>query len=389
MNNRAIKHSLALLKIEAVLTSMVFAMPILNVFYAKEIGLSLAEVGLAQAAFTAAVFTLNVPTGWLADRFSRKACNVAGDTIAALAFVYYAFAQTLGDIIVAEIAIGIGLAFTNGADTGLLLAYAKKLGVSYTRINAQIASWRPLAEMGAVTLGGLIGAQNPRLAIALSGVSYGVGALLSLAITEVGERRITQRHPLHDMAVITHYTLRGNKQLAWRVAAYAFGRESTHPLVWILTPLMLMAGVPMQVIGLGWAINLALVWVGAHTARRYGAPLQDWQQIAVGLIIFSVAAATLSVNVSLATIGLYAAFGFVRGWFSATLMPMLQQHAPADIQSTVTSVAGSAAQLLYIPLVIGFGALGDIAPNMSVAGALVVFTPLLALAAYKIRSLAQ
>lgn len=375
-----------ILKLEALITSVVFAMPVLNIFYAKDIGLSLAEVGLTQAAFTVAVFLFNVPTGWLADRFSRKACNFFGDLVAAGGFVFYAFAQSFTDIVIAEIVVGIGLAFTGGADVALLKAYAAKLGESYQKINAQLASWRPLAEMTAVTVGGAVGAYNPRLAIALSAVTYGVGAGLSLFIVEAGEHRQSCVHPVKDMAQITRYALHGHKQLAWRIVAYALGREATHPLVWMLTPLLLLAGIPPAAVGIAWAINLALVWLGAQLARRYGGVLSDTRVLVIGLVVFAASSAILMVNVSLVTIVLYGGFGFVRGWYGALLLPAVQNHTPADIQSTVVSVAGSVAQLIYIPLVWGIGALGDISPQASIAGVFCLFVPLLAIATRKIAS---
>ena len=384
MDNQTIRRSLRLLKIEAIITSVVFAMPILNIFYAEEIGLSLAEVGLTQAAFTIAVFLFNIPTGWLADRFSRKACNVFGDLLAAGGFVFYAFAQSFTDIVIAEIVVGIGLAFTGGADVALLKAYAGKLGESYQKLSAQLASWRPIAEMAAVSLGGIVGAYSPRLAIALSAVTYGTGAVLSLFIVEAGEHRKSGVHPVKDMARITRFALHGHKQLAWRIAAYALGREATHPIIWILTPLLLLAGIPPAAIGVAWAINLALVWVGAQLARRYGGGLSDSRVLAIGVVVFAVSSAVLMVDVNLVTIVFYAGFGFVRGWYGAQLLPAVQHHTPADIQSTVVSVAASAAQLIYIPLVWGVGALGDISPQASIAGVFCLFVPLLALTAHKI-----
>lgn len=386
MDERVIRRSLRLLKLEAIITSVVFAMPVLNIFYAKDIGLSFAEVGLTQSAFTVAVFMFNVPTGWLADRFSRKACNFFGDLVAAGGFVFYAFAQSFTDIVIAEIVVGIGLSFTGGADVALLKAYANRLGQSYQKLTAQLASWRPLAEMTAVSLGGVVGAHNPRLAIALSAVTYGIGAVLSLFIVEAGEHRQSSVHPVKDMAQIIRYALHGHKQLAWRIAAYALGREATHPLVWMLTPLLLLAGIPPAAIGMAWAINLALVWVGAQLARRYGGSLSDTSVLATGLAVFAISSAVLSVNVSLVTIVFYAGFGFVRGWYGALLLPAVQNHTPEDIQSTVASVASSVSQLIYIPLVWGVGALGDISPQASIAGVFCLFVPLLAVAIRKIAS---
>ena len=136
MNTQSLWRNVRLLQLEMVITAMIFAMPILNVFYKDEIGMSLAQVGASQAVFTIAVLLLNIPTGWLADRFSRRWCNVFGDLTASAGFFYYAFAESFSDVVIAEIAIGIGIAFSSGADIGLLRAYAQSLKISYQKLAA-------------------------------------------------------------------------------------------------------------------------------------------------------------------------------------------------------------------------------------------------------------
>lgn len=378
-------RSLKLLQIEAVLTSVVFAMPILNLFFAVEIGMSLEQVGLSQAIFTASLMVLNIPTGWLADRFSRKACNIVGDIIAAGGFVYYAFAGSFTDVVVAELILGVGLAFSGGADVGLLKAYCKELKRSYEQVTARIARWRPIAEMAAVTFGGVLGAQYPRLTILLSGMTYLSGAILSWFLVEAGERRKNTVHPLKDMARIVVYALHGHRRLRWSILAYAFSRESTHALIWILTPLLIFAGVPPHIVGVAWALNLVAVWCGAQLAGRVNLRYADWRLIAMGCAVFVAAAGTLSVHVSIFTVALYGGFGFARGWFSVIMPPIVQKHTPDDMQSTVWSLAGTVAQAFYIPIVWYIGKLGDIEPRMAVFGSFVIFTPLLALSVYNIR----
>lgn len=382
-----LSRSLKLLQVEAVLTSVVFAMPILNLFFAVEIGMSLEQVGLSQAIFTASLMILNIPTGWLADRFSRKACNIAGDMIAASGFVYYAFAQSFADVVIAELILGVGLAFSGGADVGLLKAYCKELKRSYEQVTARIARWRPIAEMAAVTFGGILGAQYPRLTILLSGMTYLSGAILSWFLVEAGERRKNTVHPLKDMARIVVYALHGHRRLRWSILAYAFSRESTHALIWILTPLLIFAGVPPHIVGVAWALNLVAVWCGAQLAGRLSMRYGDWQLIAIGCAVFIATAAALSVHVNIFTVALYVGFGFARGWFSVIMPPIVQKHTPDDMQSTVWSLSGTVAQALYIPVVWYVGKLGDTEPRMAVLGSLMIFTPLLALSVYKIRRL--
>lgn len=370
-----IRRSIRLLSVESIITSGVFAMPIFTSFFQYEIGMTMTQIALSQSLFTVALLVLNVPAGWIADRFSRKWCNIAGDLICVGGFFGYSQATTFFDIVVFEIVLGIGLAFSGGADFALFKAYSAIAGLSYEKLIARITSWRFVMEIVAVLIGGYIGATNPRLAIGLSAVQFTIGAVLSLFIVEAGERRVTKSHPLRDMINITRYSLSENRPLAVRIAAFVIGREATHHLVWLLTPLALLAGVPPWLVGTAWALNLASAWLGSHIAHRYSLHMSDAMIIFVGCITYVLAGLALSVSVSLMTIGLYAGFGFARGWYAATLIPMVQRHTPADIQTTVLSVAGSAAQIVYIPAGWLLGYLADISLQTSVLGSMIIFLP--------------
>lgn len=386
-----ITQSLRLLRTEAIITSAVLAMPIMNTFF-SDIGLNQGEVGLSQALFTVALLMFNIPTGWLADRFSRKACNAAGDAIVAGGFLFYALATSFSHVVAAEVIIGIGLAFTHGADVGLLRAYCQRLKRSYHTESALIATLRPLAEALAVILGGIIGAYEPRLAIALSAVPFIAGSILSLFATEVGTRRTSKqlpamhlgrqiRHALADMKTITVYALHGHKDLAWAIIAASTAREITHAIIWVLTPLLLLAGVPVAIVGIAWALNLGAVSIGAW-ASKWVADRLKWSEatlFAVPAIASLAAMAILSINVSLWTIGLYAIFGLARGWYSAVMPPIVQHHTPDDMQSTVFSVSGSLSQILYIVTVTIVNMVGNFGIPWAMAANAALFAPLVAI----------
>lgn len=63
---------------ESAITAGLICMSIMSPFFLS-IGLSQVEIAMSQAIFTVAMIFLNLPTGWLADRFSRKWANVIGD----------------------------------------------------------------------------------------------------------------------------------------------------------------------------------------------------------------------------------------------------------------------------------------------------------------------
>lgn len=370
-----------------ILTSTMAAMTIMVPFY-YSIGMNQAQIGLSQALFTIPLLALNVPTGWLADRFNRKYCNAIGDAIAAGGLLYYAFAQNLFDVIVAECIMGIGLALTQGVDGALLRAYTQALGFSDAGLQKQTASinsLRPIAQIVALLVGGYVGSYEPRLAILLSVVPYAAGAILSLFLKEAGERLVSKhRNPFRDMVWLVTDSVGYNPRLRWLIIAHAVGREITHPMIWAFTPLLLLAGVAAPIVAVGWVLNSLAVALGARLAKRWALTLTEWQRFLLPILVVCVALAIMTIHLSLATIWLYASMGLAQGWMSAVTTPMIQVHTADDRQATVLSVAGSAAQLLYIPLVVGINAIGVIDIRFTMIATILIFLPFALLTAKKI-----
>jgi fucose permease len=77
--------------------------------FLNSVGLSQAAVGVSQAVFMAVAMLFDVPSGWLADRFSRKLSNCFGDLLVASGLFYYATVHSMLGVICAEILIGAGI----------------------------------------------------------------------------------------------------------------------------------------------------------------------------------------------------------------------------------------------------------------------------------------
>ncbi len=369
-----------LLQCEMTITSTVIAMPVINIFFGVDLGLNQFQIGLSQAAFTVAVLLLNIPAGIIADRVSRKYCNVGGDLLVALGFIFYANVTNFGQLIAAEVVIGVGAAFSQGADVALLRGYAQKLGISYRAESARVSAVSPWFQAGCVLIGGAIGAWSPRFAVLISAVPYLVGALLSFGIDDTSER--AQRN---QVALRVVWRAVRRPQLGWSILAMATASEITHAVIWVFSPLLLLAGVAPVLVGAGWALNFLAMSLGGYIAgRRWALRLPDWASFVLPAALLLFASVFLVTNLSLATVWLYAAFGFARGWYAAVLAPIVQHYTPDAMQATVFSVAASIRQLLYVPLVIVINGAGNDAPQWSIAANSLIFAPLILVVAYRL-----
>lgn len=386
----SILGGLRLLKIEMVITGTMLAMPIMVPFY-HSIGMDQGQIGLSQAIFTVALLLINLPTGWLADRFSRRWSNVAGDFVATLGVLYYSQANNFTEVVIAEVLLGVSLAFSQGADGALLRAYTQLLdssGRMFHQQYARLAIWQPLAQIVALMIGGVVGAANPRLAIALAAVPYAVGCLLSLCLREEGVRLVAKhRNPLRDMVRVAHESVGSDPYLRWLIIAYSVGREITHVMIWALTPLLLFSGVPAPVVAIGWVLNSLSVVIGAHIAGRVAPFVKNWQKFALPVAIVVTSLVVMSCHFSLGTVWLYSLLGIAQGWTAAALLPLVQSRADDCSQATIISIAKSASQLLYIPLVWVVGVAGNFDIRLTMVATAVIFAPLAFITARRLYTL--
>lgn len=371
------KKNLYLVMFESAITAGLLAMAIMTPFF-NSIGLNQEEIALTQAVFTIVVCTLNIPAGWVADRFSRKWANVIGDFGAAFTFLFYATADSFLDVVIAESLLGVFLAFSQGVDTSLLLHFSKKIDKSdktFKKTGANLAILQNISVFTFALLGGPIGAIDFRLAIALSGVGPFLGGLASLFIKDDSERLEPSKSPIEDMTKIVVKAFK-NKELRKRIFAFAIGREMTHGIIWVYTPMLLLAGVPLELVSIGWALTYLMSILGSMLARKFAHKMTDRQVFALPFALIMISMGTLFLCLNKFTIWVYLLNGIVQGWTGATLIHRVHTRTSAKEQTSVASVAKVVAQMIYVPIVWLIGVAADIEIRYACLATLIIFVPL-------------
>ena len=377
MRNNSQNRNVKLVIVESALTASLLAAPIMTPFYLN-IGLNQEQIALSQMAFTAVELTLNVPLGWLADRFSRKWANVLGDLCVAIGHLLYSTAQTLWFVVLCEVICGIGFALSQGVDSSLLKHFTEKTdasGETFKNKFGLMISCQQIASIITLLLGGPIGAISFRLAIALSAVPPLIGAVISCFIQDDSEKLAAEGNPIHDIIMLVRRNLK-NSKLRIRIFAYAVARKATHGIIWVFTPLMMAVGVPLAIVSLGWVINSCASYLGSKLARRYAKKLTDWQLFATPIALACVACMIMFCNLNIFTITLFACLGIAQGWSATTLMPLIKERVKAAEQSSVESLARMVSQLIYIGAVWVVNRAADINLSYALLATVLIFAPL-------------
>ncbi|MDO4220099.1 MAG: MFS transporter [Candidatus Saccharibacteria bacterium] len=380
------KRNMRLVILESAATAGILAVPIMTPFYLS-IGLNQEQIAMSQMAFTVVVMLLNLPLGWVADRFSRKWTNVIGDLLVAIALLLYSTAQTFWFTVLCESICGIGCALSQGVDSTLLKHFAEKedkSGKLFKDKYGKMTSCNQIASLVVMLLGGPIGAISFRLAIAISAIPHILGAIAGMLIVDDSDKLKAESSPLKDIASLVRRNI-GNRKLRLRIAAFAVAREVTHGIIWVFTPLMLAVGVPLAVVSMGWVINSIAAYLGTKVARRFVKKLPAWVLFIVPIALVGTASLIMFLDLNMITICLYALFGLAQGWSATTMMPLVKEEVCAAEQSSVESLARVFAQLLYIGAVWAINRTADIDTRYALLATILIFVPLAIPIACKLR----
>ncbi|MEI8356254.1 MAG: MFS transporter, partial [Deltaproteobacteria bacterium] len=102
------------------LQKTLFPMAIITLFWKEQIGLTLTQILLLQSIYSLATVVLDYPAGYVSDRLGyRVALNIAS-LFGIAGWGMYTVASSFGEVLFAEILLGISLSFISGSDSALL-----------------------------------------------------------------------------------------------------------------------------------------------------------------------------------------------------------------------------------------------------------------------------
>jgi MFS transporter, DHA3 family, tetracycline resistance protein len=157
------------------------------VYFVQEVGMGPLELVLAGTALEVAYFLCEVPTGIVADVYSRRASVVAGQLIMGAGFILTGAIAEVGVVLAAAALIGFGWTFRSGAEDAWLADEVgpERLARSFQR-GAQVERAASLVGIGLAVALALVDLSLP-LVVAGS-MLIALAALLAVLMPETGFR---------------------------------------------------------------------------------------------------------------------------------------------------------------------------------------------------------
>lgn len=103
--------------IEAVVSSFLFnsIFTVSSIYYVKNVGLNPMQLVLVGTALEASAFVFEIPTGVVADVYSRRLSVIIGYVLTGIAFLWMGLAPFFFPIVLSQVLWGLGYTFTSGA----------------------------------------------------------------------------------------------------------------------------------------------------------------------------------------------------------------------------------------------------------------------------------
>lgn len=378
----------------ALFSSMIFIG--LTVYYVQIVGMNPLQLVLVGTVLEGTVLLFEIPTGILADTYSRRLSVIIGYALIGVCYLIQGWLPIFAIIILAEIVRGIGETFLSGASSAWIADEIgeERVGLAYLRHN-QVSRMGSFAGIG---LGTALAAIHLPLPILLGGaLQIGLSLFLLFAMPETG----------------FHPTQHTSGEAPWRamrrIAQDGMGIVRGRPVVWMLVLVGVVFGAFSEGVDrLGeahflttftfptWPDVPPVVWIGMinavgmllsigvaemlirrwqhHSKRRLGLLIL----VNSGGIILAVVAFGLAPNFGVALVAAWTV-GVLRSIQYPVATTWLNQHLPSRVRATVLSMMGQAdalGQVVGGP-VVGLVGLRSLRAALVFAG--LILTPALAL----------
>jgi MFS family permease len=341
-------------------TQALFAIPVIVLFW-QSYGLNLHQIMLLQAAFAFAVFVLEIPTGYLADRWGRRNTLVLGCTFGFAAYLVYATGTGFWQFLVAELLVGTGSSLLSG--TIEAMTYDSLLELKREREYRRIAGNQAFLEFNTEAVsgiaGGVLGAVSLALPLWVTTLPMGLAVLTALSLHEPVRHNPKDNAHLRTIARTAAHALLKHPGLRMVILVYGLISSLSLMLFWFFQPYQTLVGVPVALFGLTHAITVvagacsakAVPWFERRADDRLLLVIPAAMAVCCYLALALPPAAPLLLCFLISRL----AWHFV-GPLSADL---INRMTTSDVRATVLSVRSFFSRLLFLCASPFVGALAD------------------------------
>jgi MFS family permease len=332
------------------LQKTLFPMAIITLFWKDRIGLTLTQILLLQSIFSIATVALDYPAGYVSDRLGyRVALNIAS-LFGIAGWGIYTIAGSFGEVMLAEILLGISMSFISGSDSAMLyetLRAESNEGL-YTKFEGRMNGFAQTGEALGAVFAGVLYAAVPLLPFFLQvGVWIAALCVTRLMVETPRESAISARSHLAEAFRTAHYAFMDNRRLRNTILLNTLlGIASFFP-VWLIQPYMRQTGVPLEWFGPVWTGANLSVALGAMTSHRMHQKLGDGKMVMLFIALIAAGYFGLGVIGGVWGFLFYYLLTLMRGMRGPMFLNHTQIESPSANRAAVLSLQSVSFRLFF------------------------------------------
>lgn len=330
--------------------------------FMNEIGFDAAEVGVMAAAYAAFVPLVEVPSGVLADRWSRRGVLAMASVALALTALVGGLSTNVPMYIAGALFLGVYFAMYSGTMDAIVYdTVVEEMGhsTSFARVIGRIRFAESVTLVASSLAGGWIAnLTTPRLTYFLTAPFAALSIIALLRFREPRLHKSEEPVPLRRQIAVTYRTLLRNRSLLPTVIL-AVLTGLIMQTVFEFGPLWLVTlAVPAVAYGPYWAGLVSTLGFGGVVAGRLSFDRRATTGIAAALMLFAAMTLAVSAHVVAVMVAQVALLMFT-AIASIHVTRHVHDAVPSTVRSGVASGVGALSWIAFLPFALGAGQVTD------------------------------
>lgn len=322
-------------------------MPVITLYF-NSLGLDMTEIYMLQSIFAFTIVIVEVPSGYLADLFSRKMLLIIGTLLGAVGFFTMGLASGFADLVIAELMLAFSVSFMSGSDSAIL--YDTLLEDSqeeeFVKWNGRAMGIGNFSESVAGILGGLLA----MISLNTPALVQGVLALFSVAVAatlyEPKRKKIKVKESTDNIKKVIRL-IKGNRSLFRWIIFSTVASAVTLLIAWIVQEFFIQNELPKKWFGLMWAIVNLFAAIPSWYSHKFKSALSEWGFIYLILSLLIIGLVGLSLISGWFGLIFFFLIYIARGIGNPIYTDFINRYTPSDIRATVLSIKSLGLRLLF------------------------------------------
>jgi predicted MFS family arabinose efflux permease len=354
---RSVRRRLRPLYVAGFFLGINFWAPVEKLFLSR-IGFTTATIGLLAATYAVVVPFLEIPSGILADRWSRRGILMIADLALAASALVGGLSTSVPTYLAAALLLGCYFALQSGtADSIIYDVLIEETGRSdgFERELGRLRLLESIALVSSALVGGIVAAlMTPRITYFLT-VPFALVAMVVLSrLAEPNLHRSDESPPLRCQIQTTYKTIAMRGPLRPIIVAMVLCALLLQALVEFGPLWMVALAAPAFLYGPQWAGLMSAMGLGGLLGGRLSLSRRVNKVAMAAVMVASSLVLTTSHN-AMAVIAAQVVLALLVVAISTVLTRQFHDAVPSAIRAGVSSGVGTLTWVAFVPFALGFG----------------------------------